>query len=206
MKRPQHERVRNERLGMSRLAGAVSVASRARPDLAAPILPRHDFLSPSVLGCLLDRTIHAEICWHAAAGVATGVSPRSNVFLMGIVKSGEAGKGLRPIGILAIFLANMARFPRPAYAPWRNMAGTEEKTRMRRLPRTLRQLILAGLFSVSLLSMTGCQTDVGGQTLPSPYYMYDDVQYFPPGPEFKLAREAAAMKAYSDDASVDFTE
>ncbi len=29
--------------------------------------------------------------------------------------------------------------------------------------------------------------------------MKDDVQYFPPGPEFKLAREAAAMKAYSQD-------
>jgi hypothetical protein len=27
--------------------------------------------------------------------------------------------------------------------------------------------------------------------------MDDDVQYFPPGPEFKLSREAAAMKAYS---------
>lgn len=44
---------------------------------------------------------------------------------------------------------------------------------------------------------TGCQVDVGGQTLPSPYYLTDDVQYFPPGPEFKLSREAAAMKAYN---------
>jgi hypothetical protein len=50
-------------------------------------------------------------------------------------------------------------------------------------------LVLAGVAS------TGCQVDVGGQTLPSPYYMYDDVQYFPPGPEFKLSNEAAAMKA-----------
>lgn len=47
------------------------------------------------------------------------------------------------------------------------------------------------------LSTTGCQVDVAGQTLPSPYYMQDDVQYFPPGPEFKLTREAAAMQAYS---------
>ena len=38
-----------------------------------------------------------------------------------------------------------------------------------------------------------------GQTLPSPWYMADDIQYFPPGPEFKLAREAAAMKAYKAD-------
>ena len=41
---------------------------------------------------------------------------------------------------------------------------------------------------------TGCQVDVGGQTLPSPYYLDDDVQYFAPGPEFKLSREADALK------------
>jgi hypothetical protein len=28
--------------------------------------------------------------------------------------------------------------------------------------------------------------------------MSDDIQYFPPGPEFKLAREAAAMKQYAE--------
>ncbi len=48
----------------------------------------------------------------------------------------------------------------------------------------------------STILMAGCQVDVGGQTLPSPYYMYDDIQYFAPGPEFKLSQEAAAMKAY----------
>jgi hypothetical protein len=37
--------------------------------------------------------------------------------------------------------------------------------------------------------------EAGGQTLPSPYYLQDDVQYFPPGPEFKLAGEAAAAAA-----------
>jgi hypothetical protein len=31
--------------------------------------------------------------------------------------------------------------------------------------------------------------------LPSPYYLNDDVQYFPPGAKFKCAKEAAAMKA-----------
>ena len=41
--------------------------------------------------------------------------------------------------------------------------------------------------------------ETGGQTLPSPYYITDDVQYYPPGSEFKLAKEAAAMKAYSQD-------
>jgi hypothetical protein len=49
------------------------------------------------------------------------------------------------------------------------------------------------------LGLTGCQVDVGGQTLPSAYYLQDDIQYFPAGPEFKLAKEAAALKAYSDE-------
>jgi hypothetical protein len=53
-----------------------------------------------------------------------------------------------------------------------------------------------GAMSLMALASTGCQVSVGGQTLPSPYYLYDDVQYFAPGPEFKLSNEAAAQKAY----------
>lgn len=49
---------------------------------------------------------------------------------------------------------------------------------------------------LAALAVSGCQVTVGGQTLPSPYYITDDVQYFAPGPEFKLANEAAALKAY----------
>jgi hypothetical protein len=45
------------------------------------------------------------------------------------------------------------------------------------------------------LGSTGCQVSMNGQTLPSPYYLQDDVQYFPAGPEFKLPREAAALRA-----------
>ncbi|MEM8944544.1 MAG: hypothetical protein AAGD11_05110 [Planctomycetota bacterium] len=52
----------------------------------------------------------------------------------------------------------------------------------------------AGLMMVVSLASTGCQVDVAGQTLPSAYYLTDDVQYYAPGPEFKLAREAAALK------------
>lgn len=58
-------------------------------------------------------------------------------------------------------------------------------------------LLGAGLLAVS--GATGCQVDIGGQTLPSPYYMSDDVQYFPAGPEFKLANEAAAMNAAREE-------
>lgn len=64
--------------------------------------------------------------------------------------------------------------------------------------RSWRSLLL-GLAALSVIGLTGCQTDVGGQTLPSPYYLQDDVQYFPPGPEFKLSKEAAAQKAYSQE-------
>lgn len=50
-------------------------------------------------------------------------------------------------------------------------------------------LLLAGGIAPSV----GCQVSVAGQTLPSPYYLYDDVQYFPAGPENKLANETAAI-------------
>ncbi len=49
------------------------------------------------------------------------------------------------------------------------------------------------------LSATGCQSHIAGQTLPSPYYLTDDVQYFAPGSENKLAHESAAMKAFDAD-------
>jgi hypothetical protein len=57
------------------------------------------------------------------------------------------------------------------------------------------RLVLAGLGLFVALGSMGCQSEIGGQLLPSPYYMSDDVQYFAPGPEFKLAREAAALNA-----------
>ena len=58
-----------------------------------------------------------------------------------------------------------------------------------------RCLSLATLAAVTLGGATGCQYSYNGQTLPSPYYLQDDVQYFPSGPEFKLSREAAALQA-----------
>jgi hypothetical protein len=53
-----------------------------------------------------------------------------------------------------------------------------------------------GVALLASVSSVGCQSDYAGQTLPSAYWQKDDIQYFPPGPEFKLSREAAAMKAY----------
>lgn len=44
---------------------------------------------------------------------------------------------------------------------------------------------------------TGClQTSVGGQTLPSAWFLDDDVQYFPAGPETKLANQIRALERY----------
>ncbi|QDU57776.1 hypothetical protein [Aeoliella mucimassa] len=51
-----------------------------------------------------------------------------------------------------------------------------------------------GLVVLASMALTGCQGVYSGQVLPSPYYRGDDVQYFPKGPEMKLAREAAAMQ------------
>ena len=58
---------------------------------------------------------------------------------------------------------------------------------------SLRSLAVAMLWPAAML-LTGCQVEYAGQTLPSPYYLTDDIQYYAPGPEFKLAREAAAMQ------------
>jgi hypothetical protein len=58
------------------------------------------------------------------------------------------------------------------------------------------QMVLCALGLAAAVSATGCQVGIGGQTLPSPYYLKDDVQYYAPGTEFKLSREAAALKAY----------
>jgi len=44
------------------------------------------------------------------------------------------------------------------------------------------------------MSTVGCTVNTGGQTLPSGYYLQDDVQYFAPGPEFPLTNEAAAQQ------------
>lgn len=52
--------------------------------------------------------------------------------------------------------------------------------------------LVAAIASSAIL--TGCQTTVGGQTLPSPDYLTDDVQYFPAGPEFKLSNQVEASR------------
>lgn len=65
--------------------------------------------------------------------------------------------------------------------------------------RSLRASRLGTLLCGVILAAasTGClQTTIGGQTLPSAYYLDDDVQYFPAGPETKLANEIRALERY----------
>ena len=57
--------------------------------------------------------------------------------------------------------------------------------------------VLAAMASSALF--TGCQTSIGGQTLPSPTYLDDDVQYFPSGPEFKLTNQVEAARKHQLD-------
>jgi hypothetical protein len=64
-----------------------------------------------------------------------------------------------------------------------------------RTRRWISALLLCCSALVSLNSM-GCQTTIGGQTLPSPNYLKDDVQYFPPGPETQLPRTRQAHNEY----------
>lgn len=67
---------------------------------------------------------------------------------------------------------------------------------------TLRKPVLMCLVGFGLMSvLTGCQTTVGGQTLPSAYYLQDDVQYFPAGPEFILSNTVRAIEQYKLDQS-----
>ena len=64
-------------------------------------------------------------------------------------------------------------------------------------------LALVGMLSFA--GLCGCQTNMGGQTLPSAYYLRDDVQYFPAGPEFLLPNAVRAQEEYkaSEEAFID---
>ncbi len=63
-------------------------------------------------------------------------------------------------------------------------------------------LLLCGIGATSLL--TGCyagavaltQSTIAGQTLPSAYYLRDDVQFFPAGSEEQLPKLRQALEEY----------
>ena len=107
----------------------------------------------------------------------------------------------RPIDLHGVdHTVQAVRFPLPTTA-LQSPAGKRPMS-TRALPLRHRQTaIRVGLLLLAAggVSLTGCQVDVGGQTLPSGYYLQDDIQYFPAGPEFKLSKEAAALKAYKKE-------
>jgi hypothetical protein len=80
---------------------------------------------------------------------------------------------------------------------FRNGNTTEIRPMLALRLRMFRGVVCA--LGLAAVACTGCQVDVGGQTLPSPYYLKDDIQYFPAGPRMKLSREAAAMKAFKEE-------
>gem|GEM_PF-332240 len=61
------------------------------------------------------------------------------------------------------------------------------------------QLLTLTALLASTAVLTGCQTTIGGQTLPSPDYLTDDVQYFPAGPEFRLTNQVEASRKQAAD-------
>jgi hypothetical protein len=46
------------------------------------------------------------------------------------------------------------------------------------------------------LAAVGCQANIAGQTLPSAYFLRDDVQYFPAGEEFQFPNMLRAIEEY----------
>jgi hypothetical protein len=57
-------------------------------------------------------------------------------------------------------------------------------------------LALFATAGLVLIGATGCQTSIGGQTLPSAYFLSDDVQYYPAGSPDKLFQERRALEQY----------
>lgn len=65
---------------------------------------------------------------------------------------------------------------------------------MTREPRQ-RTTIGAGLVGLLLLGSVGCQTYMGGMTLPSAYYLKQKPSYIAPASQFPLPRELAQQQA-----------
>ncbi|MBP3960542.1 hypothetical protein J8F10_35405 [Gemmata sp. G18] len=53
---------------------------------------------------------------------------------------------------------------------------------------------VAALLGLTLTCSSGCQTVMGGMTLPSPRYLEHYPQYFAPDPAFPLPRELASQE------------
>ena len=74
------------------------------------------------------------------------------------------------------------------------MPSPLKKTTARANRRGRKVAAWAGLAVGVILPTVGCQVEYAGMTLPSGKYMHDDVQYFPPGPDFPWANTQAATQ------------
>lgn len=54
-------------------------------------------------------------------------------------------------------------------------------------------LVVAVLAALLVAPFAGCQVTRNGQTLPSPYYLEDDIQHHPSGTEFQYQQEVDYM-------------
>lgn len=86
--------------------------------------------------------------------------------------------------------------PRRGFAD-RSLATSQgqAKTMLARIRKLWRPTALAALL-LAACGLTGCQATIGGQTLPSAYYLEDDVQYFPAGPETRLPKLRQNLEEY----------
>jgi hypothetical protein len=55
-------------------------------------------------------------------------------------------------------------------------------------------LTALGFTGLLLIGTSGCQTHIGGMTLPSGHYLEHPPQYVPPSPFFPLSKELASME------------
>ncbi len=112
--------------------------------------------------------------------------------------SWHRGEDVTVVRSIPVVTRNSEHNPVSLYRDLPELAWIAKAPTMNRkasLRRTSRRIVLTLTAGCCLVGATGCQVSLNGQTLPSPYYLQDDVQYFPSGPEFKLPREAAALRA-----------
>lgn len=71
----------------------------------------------------------------------------------------------------------------------------------RGMKRTTRTMVSLSFVGCLLGASLGCQTWVGGMTLPSPDYLKDKPDYFQPAPLYKHSKELASMQKAMADAN-----
>jgi hypothetical protein len=88
-----------------------------------------------------------------------------------------------------------------SYAALRGIQPTpmQRRSLVKTLSFRAGQLLTLTALLASTVLLTGCQTTIGGQTLPSPDYLTDDVQFYPAGPEFRLTNQVEASRKQAAD-------